>query len=128
MHARIGLSPAVIAIKRTAVFVFSIDFIQEYEIKQLSISCGSGNMISYQMHCIVQNTLFRACRTLLTAPNVPLRVSTPDRVLLKHPFSSPGLTHTIPKDTIWGYMSSSQQNTGIFFKPLKLIPLTNTTG
>ena len=45
MHARIGLSPAVIAIKRTAVFVFSIDFIQEYAIKQPAISCGRADRI-----------------------------------------------------------------------------------
>ena len=55
MHARIGLSPAVIAIKRTAVFVFSIDFIQEYEIKQLSISCRNAHHIVSQSksHCFL---------------------------------------------------------------------------
>ena len=39
MHSRIGRSPTVTAGKRTAVFMFSIDFIQDYEMKQSSTSC-----------------------------------------------------------------------------------------
>lgn len=69
-------------------------------------------------HWIVPNTLVCACPALTTLQSVYLCLSTPNRVISEHPFSSPGLTHTIPKRYhLWRHFLISTKHGRIFSVP-----------